>query len=274
MRAAQEKLLFTEQAAEHLRHQNPKLQKGLAASKVDSTAVGPRDGQLLPNYFSDHASELHNMVACDSNVASNHQTGIKDLTKTQLRNFLVSNEIAKSIVQELADLKAASVAQSLSEEELVRLMIANPVLGETFALVAKEALENYKVLCKDSYMQALRDVEKDNKAWLQVQRHFKGIEGMEAQLGRSPAQEALQSPHDWPVPEIPRSSLEAVMATKGEADAAKVRLRSAVKRKVDEWMDQVRYVVQDFLMRMWGEVAKSFKDHVEKRLMRHMSDRY
>lgn len=121
-------------------------------------------------------------------------------------------------------------------------MIANPVLGETFALVAKEALENYKVLCKDSYMQALRDVEKDNKAWLQAQRHLKGIEGIEDQLGQSPAQDALQSPHDWPVPVIPCSSLEAIRATRGEADVAKVRLRSAVKRKVDNWMDQVRYV--------------------------------
>lgn len=109
MRAAQEKLSFTEQATDYKRHQNPELQKDLAASKVDSTADIPRDGQLSPNYFPYHASELHNMVTCD-NEASSHQTRLKKLTKTQLRDFLESNEVAKSIVQELADLKAVSAA--------------------------------------------------------------------------------------------------------------------------------------------------------------------
>ena len=242
MRAIQEEHSSTEQATEDPRHQNPGPQKDLIVSKVDSTADEPQDGRLSPNYFSYDAFEPYNMVACDNTEASNYLSGLKKLTKAQLRTFLASDEMAASIVQELADLKAARAAQSLSEEDLVRLMIANPVLGETFALVAKEALENYKILCKDSYMQALRDVEKDNQAWLQAQRHFKGIEGMEDRMGRSPAQEALQSPHDWPVPAIPCSSLEAIRATGEEADAAKARLRSAAKRKVDDWMDQVCYV--------------------------------
>lgn len=98
-------------------------------------------------------------------------------------------------------------------------------------------------------MQALREVEKDNKAWLGFQREDMlkaagavmdgDVEGWYETVGPSPAARALQNPFMWATPDVPRDPALAVESTREAAEKARVRLEGAGKRKMNRDMDKV-----------------------------------
>lgn len=96
-------------------------------------------------------------------------------------------------------------------------------------------------------MQALREVEKDNKAWLGFQKEdiFKAagvvmdVDGLDEKVGPSPAARALQNPMMWATLDVGRNPALAVESTRDAAEKARASLASAVKRKPDRNMDKV-----------------------------------
>lgn len=139
-------------------------------------------------------------------------------------------------------------SRGLGDEDMYKLYGEHPDVGEQFEKHCKEALVAYKLLCKDSYMQALREVEKDNKALLGFQREDMckaagvvmdgDVDGWYEQLGPSAAARALQNPFMWATPDIPGRA-KAVESTRDAAEKARARLEGAGKRKMDSNMEKV-----------------------------------
>jgi hypothetical protein len=134
---------------------------------------------------------------------------------------------------------------------MYKLYCEHPDVGEQFEKHLKEALVDYKLLCKDSYMQALREVEKDTKAWLRFQKEGflraaggivgVDIDGLNEEAGPSPAARALQKPMMWGTPGVPRDPAKAVESVREAAEKARASLEGVKKCKHDLDMNKVCY---------------------------------
>ena len=198
-------------------------------------------------------TELQTLLTEAKEVNANKSRNFGMFTKIELRNFMTSHGPAKEIIHELVARgvsdKALERSRGLSNEDMYKLFCEHPDVGEQFEKQCKDALVAYKLLCKDSYMQALREIEKDTKAWLGFQKDdiFEAagvvvdVDGLYEKVGPSPAARALQRPMIWVTPDIPRDPARAVESTKNAAEMARVSLAGARTRRMNKDMDKVCY---------------------------------
>jgi hypothetical protein len=134
---------------------------------------------------------------------------------------------------------------NLTPAEYLHLISKNKVAQDCFADSCKQALNNFKVLCRANYMAELRAIEQDVKAWLLLRREkYFGKTGVmrsdeDIGIGMSPAARELQNPKDPPLRKVNPNVLEALKETEADAADAGVRLACASKRKLDDSMDTV-----------------------------------
>ncbi len=96
-------------------------------------------------------------------------------------------------------------------------------------------------------MQALREVEKDNKAWLEFLKEdlskaaggVVDVDGLFEKIGQSPAARELQKPMIWATPDIPRDPAKAAEDVRDAAEKAKASLEGVKKHKLTNNMDKV-----------------------------------
>lgn len=202
-------------------------------------------------YLLTKTTELQTLLTEAKEVNANKSRDFGMFTKVELRNLMTSHGPAKQIIEELIargiSEKALERSRGLSDEDMYKLFCEHPDIGEQFEKQCKEALVAYKLLCKDSYMQALRELETDNKAWLGFQNEdlFKAsgvvmdMDGFYEKVGPSPAAWALQNPVMWPTPDVPRDPAQAVESTRDAAEKASASLASVVWGKLNRDMDKV-----------------------------------
>jgi len=204
-------------------------------------------------YLLTRISELQTLLTEAKQVNANKLRDFGMFTKIELRNLMTSHGPAKEIIAELVargvSEKALERSRGLNNEDMYKLFCEHPDVGEQFERYCKEALVAYKLLCKDSYMQALREVEKDTKAWLGFQREDMlkaagvimdiDVDGLYDKEGLSPAARALQSPVMWATPDIPRDPAQAVESTRHAAEKARASLENVGKREMSRYMDKV-----------------------------------
>jgi hypothetical protein len=202
-------------------------------------------------YLLTKITELQTLLTEAKEVNANKSRDFGMFTKIELRNLMTSNGPAKEIIEELVargvSEKALERNRGLNDKDMYKLFCEHPDVGEQFEKQCKESLVAYKLLCKDSYMQALREVEKDNKAWLGFQKEdlFKAagvvmdVDGLYEKVAPSPAVTALENPVMWATPDVPRDPAQAVESTRHAAEKARASLASAVKGKLNRDMDRV-----------------------------------
>jgi hypothetical protein len=208
---------------------------------------------------------------------------ISKLTKMEILELLNTNENAKAVIAELTKGANASSAPTVSENaqataataageppirgqgdmqpkkqetpdanplldkltisEHLQQLAKNPQVEAAFLETCLEALNNHRMLCRESYMAALRAVERDVKAWVLFHqtKHFKKTGQMlsdaDLGIGMSPAARELQNPTDVPERKLNPNFMEAVKETAADAAKAKEKLVSACKRKLEEDVD-------------------------------------
>jgi hypothetical protein len=196
-------------------------------------------------YLLTKITELQTLLTEAKQVNANKPRDFGMFTKIELRNLMTSHGPAKEIIAELVargvSEKALERSRGLNNEDMYKLFCEHPDVGEQFEKYCKEALVAYKLLCKDSYMQALREVEKDTKAWLGFQREdmFRAagvvmdvdVDGLYDKGGPSPVARALQNPVMWATPDVPRDPAQAVESMRHAAEKARASLESAGKRR-------------------------------------------
>jgi hypothetical protein len=208
-------------------------------------------------YLLTKVSELQALLTEAKQVNANKSRDFGMFTKIELRNLMTSHGPAKEIIDELivrgVGERALERSRGLSNEDMYKLYCEHPDVGEQFEKHLKEALVDYKLLCKDSYMQALREVEKDTKAWLGSQKEelLKAgaaggivdvdIDGLIEEVGPSPAVRALQKPMMWATPDVPRDPAKAVESVREAAEKARASLEGVKNRKHDLDMNKVCY---------------------------------
>lgn len=200
-------------------------------------------------------SELQTLLRQVKQVCVNKSRGFEMFTKIELRDLMASHGPAKEIIDELVTRgvseKALELSRGLSSQDVYELYCEHPDVGEQFEKHLKEALVGYKLLCKDSYMQALSEVEKDCKVWLEFQKEellkvvgaggTVDVDKLIENIGPSPAARAMQKPMMWATPDIPREPAKAIEKVRDAAEKARVSLEGVKKRKQELDMDKVAF---------------------------------
>jgi polyhydroxyalkanoate synthesis regulator phasin len=206
-------------------------------------------------YLLKKVSELQTLLTEAKQVNANMSRNFATFTKIELRHLMTSSGPAKEIIDELVARGVSELAlersRGLSNEDMYKLYCEHPDVSEEFKRNMKEALVNYKLLCKDSYMQALREVEKDCKVWLEFQKELLlkavgtedvlNVGGWIENVTPSPAARALQRPMIWTTPNIPRDPAKAVEKVKDAGEKARASLEGMKKRTQELDMDKVYF---------------------------------
>lgn len=245
-----EKMFASLLEAENRISAKDKAKSPILRNKVNTITEKIRIEQEAKAFLLAKISELQTLLTESNQCRQNKQRDFCNFTKIELRSLMTSNGPAKEIIQELINRAIAKGAleraSSLKHEDLMKLIHEHPDLYADFENTAKEFVTNCQLLCKDSYMAALRDVEKDNKIWLKS-LEVKASKAKTAtefrkiveQMGPSPAAKALAQPYECPIPEIPRDLVGAIKNTRDTAENAKENLvRASKKRKIGDTMDE------------------------------------